>query len=210
MTELETEASQQIINLFLEKNDCFSIANYHVNKKKIGMGSFATIYHGIEKDIAKEVAIKRIHVKDTKKLAPQITKEIEIMKDLSHPNIMIPEMGSIFSVNEGNLKEFPAGVQAYVDYCKGNDKAEKRPYSARYIGSLIADFHRNLLKGGIYMYPPTEKAPNGKLRLLYECNPMSFLVEQAGGKSHTGKHRVMEVTPEQFHQRVRSNLGAAL
>ena len=88
MTELETEASQQIINLFLEKNDCFSIANYHVNKKKIGMGSFATIYHGIEKDIAKEVAIKRIHVKDTKKLAPQITKEIEIMKDLSHPNII--------------------------------------------------------------------------------------------------------------------------
>jgi fructose-1,6-bisphosphatase I len=128
---------------------------------------------------------------------------------LSHPNIMIPEMGSIFSVNEGNLKEFPAGVQAYVDYCKGNDKAEKRPYSARYIGSLIADFHRNLLKGGIYMYPPTEKAPNGKLRLLYECNPMSFLVEQAGGKSHTGKHRVMEVTPEQFHQRVPIFIGSS-
>lgn len=127
---------------------------------------------------------------------------------LSHPNIMIPEMGSIFSVNEGNLKEFPAGVQAYVDYCKGNDKAEKRPYSARYIGSLIADFHRNLLKGGIYMYPPTEKAPNGKLRLLYECNPMSFLVEQAGGKSHTGKQRVMEVTPEQFHQRVPIFIGS--
>ncbi|MEN9738797.1 MAG: class 1 fructose-bisphosphatase [Bacteroidota bacterium] len=128
---------------------------------------------------------------------------------LSHPNIMIPEMGSIFSVNEGNLKEFPAGVQAYVDYCKGNDKAEKRPYSARYIGSLIADFHRNLLKGGIYMYPPTEKAPNGKLRLLYECNPMSFLVEQAGGKSHTGKQRVMEVTPEQFHQRVPIFIGSS-
>jgi len=128
---------------------------------------------------------------------------------LSHPNIMIPEMGSIFSVNEGNLKEFPAGVQAYIDYCKGNDKAEKRPYSARYIGSLIADFHRNLLKGGIYMYPPTEKAPNGKLRLLYECNPMSFLVEQAGGKSHTGKQRVMEVTPEQFHQRVPIFIGSS-
>jgi fructose-1,6-bisphosphatase I len=128
---------------------------------------------------------------------------------LSHPNIMIPEMGSIFSVNEGNLKEFPEGVQAYIDYCKGNDKSEKRPYSARYIGSLIADFHRNLLKGGIYMYPPTEKAPNGKLRLLYECNPMSFLVEQAGGKSHTGKQRVMEVMPEQFHQRVPIFIGSS-
>ena len=128
---------------------------------------------------------------------------------MSHPNIMIPEMGSIFSVNEGNLKEFPEGVKAYIDYCKGNNKAEKRPYSARYIGSLIADFHRNLLKGGIYMYPPTEKAPNGKLRLLYECNPMSFLVEQAGGKSHTGKQRVMEVTPEQFHQRVPIFIGSS-
>ena len=128
---------------------------------------------------------------------------------MSHPNIMIPEKGSIFSVNEGNHNEFPQGVQDYIAYCKGSDKAEKRPYSARYIGSLIADFHRNLLKGGIYMYPPTDKAPNGKLRLLYECNPMSFLVEQAGGKSHTGKQRVMEVDPTDFHQRVPIFIGSS-
>ena len=128
---------------------------------------------------------------------------------MSHPNIMIPEKGSIFSVNEGNHNEFPQGVQDYIAYCKGSDNAEKRPYSARYIGSLIADFHRNLLKGGIYMYPPTDKAPNGKLRLLYECNPMSFLVEQAGGKSHTGKQRVMEVDPTDFHQRVPIFIGSS-
>ena len=112
------------------------------------------------------------------------------------------------SVNEGNLKEFPEGVIKYIDHCKGENKEEKRPYSARYIGSLIADFHRNLLKGGIYMYPGTTKAPNGKLRLLYECNPMAFLVEQAGGKAHSGTQRIMEIQPESFHQRVPLFIGS--
>jgi fructose-1,6-bisphosphatase I len=127
---------------------------------------------------------------------------------LSHADIKTPNKGSIFSVNEGNLKEFPEGVIKYIDHCKGENKEEKRPYSARYIGSLIADFHRNLLKGGIYMYPPTAKAPNGKLRLLYECNPMAFLVEQAGGKAHSGTQRIMEIQPETFHQRVPVFIGS--
>ena len=127
---------------------------------------------------------------------------------LSHADIKTPSMGSIFSVNEGNLKEFPEGVIKYIDHCKGENKDEKRPYSARYIGSLIADFHRNLLKGGIYMYPGTTKAPNGKLRLLYECNPMAFLVEQAGGKAHSGSQRIMEIQPESFHQRVPLFIGS--
>lgn len=128
---------------------------------------------------------------------------------LSHPDIKTPESGKIFSVNEGNMNEFPEGVRNYINWCKGSNKAEKRPYSARYIGSLIADFHRNLLKGGIYLYPPTEKAPNGKLRLLYECNPMAFLVEQAGGKAHSGKQRIMEIQPETFHQRTPLIIGSA-
>lgn len=127
---------------------------------------------------------------------------------LSHPEIKIPETGKIFSINEGNFCDFPTGVQSYINYCKEKDKDTNRPYGARYIGSLIADFHRNLLKGGIFIYPPTEKTPNGKLRLLYECNPMSFIVEQAGGKSSTGKMRVMEVVPNQLHQRVPLFIGS--
>jgi len=128
---------------------------------------------------------------------------------LSHPDIQTPKAGNIFSVNEGNLNDFPQGVIDYIAWCKGNNKEEKRPYSARYIGSLIADFHRNLLKGGIYLYPATEKAPNGKLRLLYECNPMAFLVEQAGGKASSGKQRIMEIEPEHFHQRTPLIIGSA-
>ena len=127
---------------------------------------------------------------------------------LSHPEIKTPAKGSIFSVNEGNLNEFHPGVIEYVNWYKGNNKEEKRPYSARYIGSLIADFHRNLLKGGIYLYPATAKAPNGKLRLLYECNPMAFLVEQAGGKATTGTQRIMEIQPENLHQRTPLIIGS--
>ncbi|MDI1233543.1 MAG: class 1 fructose-bisphosphatase [bacterium] len=127
---------------------------------------------------------------------------------LSHPEIKTPENGSIFSVNEGNLNEFHPGIIDYINWCKGNSKEDKRPYSARYIGSLIADFHRNLLKGGIYLYPATDKAPNGKLRLLYECNPMAFLVEQAGGKAISGKQRIMEIQPESLHQRVPLIIGS--
>jgi fructose-1,6-bisphosphatase I len=127
---------------------------------------------------------------------------------LSHPDIKIPKDGKIFSLNEGNYQEFPEGVKQYVDYCKENDKETDRPYSARYIGSLIADFHRNLLKGGIFIYPPTAKAPNGKLRLMYECNPMSFIMEQAGGKASTGSQRILEVQPEKLHQRVPLFIGS--
>jgi fructose-1,6-bisphosphatase I len=127
---------------------------------------------------------------------------------LSHPDIKIPKDGKIFSLNEGNYQEFPEGVKQYVNYCKENDKETDRPYSARYIGSLIADFHRNLLKGGIFIYPPTAKAPNGKLRLMYECNPMSFIMEQAGGKASTGSQRILEVQPEKLHQRVPLFIGS--
>lgn len=127
---------------------------------------------------------------------------------LSNPNIKIPKDGNIFSINEGNYSEFPQGVKDYVNYCKESDQATGRPYSARYIGSLIADFHRNLLKGGIFIYPPTAKSPNGKLRLMYECNPMAFIMEQAGGKATTGTQRILEVTPEQLHQRVPLFVGS--
>ena len=101
---------------------------------------------------------------------------------LSHPNMTIPDQGRIYSVNEGNYTYFSDGVKRYIDYCKAVHSATNRPYSGRYIGSLVADFHRNLLKGGIYMYPGSSKAPNGKLRLLYECNPLALLVEQAAVK----------------------------
>lgn len=128
---------------------------------------------------------------------------------LSHPNIKIKESGSIYSVNEGNSNEFSQGVNDYINYCKSSDaESGKKPYSARYIGSLVADFHRNLLKGGIYMYPATLKAPNGKLRLLYECNPLAFLVEQAGGIASTGTQRVLEVNPTELHQRVPLYIGS--
>ena len=127
---------------------------------------------------------------------------------LSHPNIQTPADGKIFSVNEGNLEDFPQGVQDYIAFCKAKDKATNRPYSARYIGSLIADFHRNLLKGGIFIYPATEKSPNGKLRLMYECNTMAFLVEQAGGAASTGTERVLDVKPTELHQRVPMFVGS--
>ena len=126
---------------------------------------------------------------------------------LSHPNMQIPKMGSIYSVNEGNYQSFDEGVKDYIDYCK-SDENGKKPYSGRYIGSLVADFHRNLIKGGVYMYPATQKAPNGKLRLLYECNPLAFIVEQAGGKASTGKVRIMEIQPEGLHQRVPYFIGS--
>lgn len=116
---------------------------------------------------------------------------------LTHPNIKFPEKpGKIYSVNEGNYNDFSQGVKEYLQKCK-NEK-----YSGRYVGSLVADFHRNLLKGGIYLYPPTAKAKNGKLRLLYEVAPMAFLAEQAGGKASAGSFgRVLDVQPENIHQR---------
>ncbi|MFI5203376.1 MAG: class 1 fructose-bisphosphatase [Flavobacteriales bacterium] len=128
---------------------------------------------------------------------------------LSHANIQIPKTGNIFSVNEGNLNLFDAGVQKYIAYCKEIDTSSGRPYTSRYIGSLVADFHRNLLKGGMYMYPSTKKDPEGKLRLLYECNPLAFICEQAGGKATNGKQRILEIKPEKLHQRVPFYVGSA-
>ncbi|MEQ8908994.1 MAG: class 1 fructose-bisphosphatase [Vicingaceae bacterium] len=128
---------------------------------------------------------------------------------LSHPQLSIPQKGKIYSINEGNLAYCSEPIKNYIRYCKEIDKETKRPYSARYIGSMVADFHRNLIKGGIFIYPETTKAPNGKLRLLYECNPMAFLMEQAGGKATTGDKRIMEVEPQELHQRVPTILGSS-
>lgn len=128
---------------------------------------------------------------------------------LSNYKIETPTDGFIYSINEGNYCHFPQGVKDYLKYCQVDDKGSNRPYTSRYIGSLVADFHRNLLKGGIYMYPPTAKAPNGKLRLLYECNPIAFIAEQAGGKASTGSGRVLDIQPESIHQRVPFYVGSA-
>lgn len=122
---------------------------------------------------------------------------------LSHYYMVTPKAGKIYSINEGNYIKFPQGVKKYIKYCQENDEETSRPYTSRYIGSLVADFHRNLLKGGIYIYPKTASAPNGKLRLLYECNPIAFLAEQAGGMATDGYgKRVMEIQPTDIHQRV--------
>ncbi|MBN2667873.1 MAG: class 1 fructose-bisphosphatase [Bacteroidales bacterium] len=122
---------------------------------------------------------------------------------LSNMFMETPKEGTIYSINEGNYIKFPQGVKDYIKYCQIEDKATKRPYSSRYIGSLVADFHRNLLKGGIFIYPKTSSSPNGKLRLLYECNPMAFLAEQAGGRATDGYgNRIMDIKPTELHQRV--------
>ncbi|MDU6411367.1 MAG: class 1 fructose-bisphosphatase [Yersiniaceae bacterium] len=120
---------------------------------------------------------------------------------LSHEKVCFPEKGNMYSINEGNYIKFPLGVKKYIKYCQEQDEVTQRPYTSRYIGSLVADFHRNLLKGGIYIYPSTASHPKGKLRLLYECNPMAFLAEQAGGKASDGMRRILDITPESLHQR---------
>jgi fructose-1,6-bisphosphatase I len=121
---------------------------------------------------------------------------------LSHYKIDMPKNGHIYSVNEGNYKQFSPGIRKYIDACKGMKPDGSDALSARYIGSLVSDFHRNLLKGGIYMYPSTRKQPGGKLRLLYECNPIAFLAEQAGGMATDGQgNRIMDIVPGAIHQR---------
>ncbi len=127
---------------------------------------------------------------------------------LSHPKMQIPTTGAIYSVNEGNRIHFEQGVQDYINYCQ-SEEGGKAPYSARYIGSLVADFHRNMLKGGIYMYPSTSKAPNGKLRLLYECNPLALIAEEAGGEASDGHQRILDVDPKELHQRVPFFVGSS-
>lgn len=127
---------------------------------------------------------------------------------LSHPNMRFPEDGSIYSINEGYYIHFPQGVKDYLKYCQ--EEEGNRPYSARYIGSLVSDFHRNMIKGGIYMYPTSSKSPQGKLRLLYECNPIAFLAEQAGGRATDGYKRILEIKPKELHQRVPIFVGSKL
>ena len=120
-----------------------------------------------------------------------------------------PKNGMTYSLNEGNYLHFPDGVKKYLKYCQAEDKATNRPYSSRYIGSGVADIHRNLITGGVYIYPTTTKSPNGKLRLLYECNPLAFVIEQAGGKASTGGKRIMEVPITELHQRTPLFIGSS-
>ncbi len=128
---------------------------------------------------------------------------------LSHPAIKTPVDGKIYSVNEGNYIKFPEGVKRYIKYCQERDTETSRPYTSRYIGSLVSDFHRNLLKGGIFLYPENESAPSGKLRLIYECNPISFIAEQAGGMATDGYDRILEVDPRTLHERSPFYVGSA-
>jgi fructose-1,6-bisphosphatase I len=127
---------------------------------------------------------------------------------LSHPNIRTPKKGKIYSINEGNYLYWHPGLKKYIKWLQEEDKATGRPYSSRYIGSMVADIHRNLLYGGIFMYPADIRNPNGKLRLMYECNPMAFIVEQAGGRASDGKRRILEIQPEKLHQRVPIFIGS--
>jgi len=127
---------------------------------------------------------------------------------LSHPDLKIPEDGIIYSINEGNYVHFPEGVKKYIKYAQVEDAATNRPYTSRYIGSMVADIHRNLIKGGIYMYPTTAASPNGKLRLLYECNPMAFIIEQAGGIASDGLNRILDIEPSELHQRTSIFIGS--
>ena len=127
---------------------------------------------------------------------------------LSNPEIRTPEHGRIYSVNEGNYVKWSDGIKRYVDWLKMEDAATGRPYSARYVGSLVADFHRNLLYGGVFLYPGDRKNPKGKLRILYEAAPLAFVAEQAGGAASNGRQRVMELIPNSLHERTPLFLGS--
>jgi fructose-1,6-bisphosphatase I len=128
---------------------------------------------------------------------------------LSHPNMKIPKNGKIYSINEGYYIHFPDGVKKFIKWCQEEDKPSNRPYSSRYIGSAVADIHRNLIYGGIYIYPTTSQSPKGKLRLVYECNPLAFIIEQAGGKASDGAKRMLEISPRELHQRTPAFMGSA-
>jgi fructose-1,6-bisphosphatase I len=127
---------------------------------------------------------------------------------LSHPNMKIPKDGTIYSLNEGNYVHFPDGVKKYLKYCQIEDQQTSRPYTSRYIGSMVADIHRNMIKGGIFIYPKTSGAPNGKLRLVYECNPMAYLIEQAGGRATDGYRRILDLRVTSLHQRSAIFIGS--
>ncbi|MEH6306385.1 class 1 fructose-bisphosphatase [Olivibacter sp. CPCC 100613] len=127
---------------------------------------------------------------------------------LSHPKMRIPKEGKIYSINEGNYVHFPQGVKDYIKYCQEEDDDSGRPYTSRYIGSMVADIHRNLIKGGIFLYPVSSAYPKGKLRLVYECNPMAFILEQAGGIATDGSNRILDLVPDHLHQRSAIFLGS--
>jgi fructose-1,6-bisphosphatase I len=128
---------------------------------------------------------------------------------LSHPAIKMPSRGKVYAVNEGNYEKWPEGTKRYIDSLKKPDKAAGRPYSSRYSGCLVADVHRLLLAGGIYLYPGEMNKPEGKLRLLYEANPMAMVVEQAGGMASSGERRILDIEPKTLHQRVPLIIGSA-
>lgn len=127
---------------------------------------------------------------------------------LSHPNIKCPELGKIYSVNHGNFFKYDEPVQQYINVCQKKDKNNGGPYTQRYIGSMVSDVHRNLIKGGIFMYPGTTDKPSGKLRLLYECNPFAFIVEIAGGMATNGKIRILDIQPTALHERTPFFVGS--
>jgi fructose-1,6-bisphosphatase I len=127
---------------------------------------------------------------------------------LSHPGIVCPAYGKIYSVNHGHFFHYDEKVKKYIDACQNKNNTNGGPYTQRYIGSMVADVHRNLVKGGIFMYPGTTNKPNGKLRLLYECNPFAFIVEVAGGKATNGKQRLLDVQPTELHQRTPFYVGS--
>lgn len=127
---------------------------------------------------------------------------------LSHPDIQCPPDGKIYSVNHGNFWHFSEGVRKYINNCQKKIKEDGGPYTQRYIGSMIADVHRNLIKGGIFMYPTTQDKPEGKLRLLYECNPLAYVVEKAGGKATNGTERILNIKPTKLHQRASLFIGS--
>lgn len=127
---------------------------------------------------------------------------------LSHPDMQIPKTGSTYSVNEGKYLKFPNYIKNYIKYCQQEDAASNRPYTSRYIGSMVADVHRTLIQGGIFLYPQTLPYPEGKLRLLYECNPMAFIMEQAGGRAIARFERILKLKPGHLHQRTPIAMGS--
>lgn len=127
---------------------------------------------------------------------------------LSHPDIKCPPSGKVYSVNHGNFFQYTDGTREYINVCQKKDKQSGGPYTQRYIGSMVADVHRNLMKGGIFMYPGTTDKPKGKLRLLYECNPFAFIVEIAGGRATDGKQRILDIIPTELHQRTPLFIGS--
>lgn len=127
---------------------------------------------------------------------------------LSHPNMKCPEVGKIYSINQGNTEKYDDGMKSFLNHCMESNKEEGRPYSHRYIGSMVADMHRTLIKGGIFMYPADKSNKNGKLRLQYECNPMAFLMEAAGGLASNGHIDILDIQPTELHQRAPIFIGS--